>query len=333
MRRSTAGAVWAGLGVGSILGWAVMVGRRAELLKHVEDAAFGALIFVAGVFLVSLLGFMAWGFALLEAGRGSALPQAGSRDHLGDLRHPGVIGLLGFLLPGFGLLITGHRRRAAWAMGMVGPLSAAVVIVGHGSWLWRMNHSQGQRGLPGLTLELVLLATALIALVALLSWIVQALEGARCAARLTEKVARGDSFAIALLVSIAVFLVAFKPVRVAETLHSLAVATRLEGLRVIPLCMEEAALRLDPGTPLYAIEAAELHEELGRHEAARRMRGNLHARWRIYVASVRRGLPSASGLPVMVEEPGFGRHPGGDGDATHEVHSEAVLQPAPWFSQ
>ena len=51
---------------------------------------------------------------------------------------------------------------------------------------------------------------------------------------------------------------------------------------MIPLGMEQAAMRLDPSRPRYVMHAAELHDRLGQTEEARALRSELRTRWHEY---------------------------------------------------
>lgn len=284
MRRSRGGLIWASLGLLSIAAWTAFLANRPELLGRAQMTSAGVISLIAALSVVTLLGFIAWGLAVLEAGRGNRFIRERLR---GPLPHPALIAVFGLLFPGLGLLITGHPRRAAWAMGMVGPLAAAVAILAHAPWLVQLNRSREPR-MPGRELELILLFSLLLALVAALAWLVQGLEGLRHAARLSGRMSQGTPFALALLLALAAFAIAFKPGRVAQDLDRFAVVMRLDGLQVIPLCMEIGAMHFDPSIPLYAARAAELYEELGMPENARSIREDLWVRWRSVAQSLER---------------------------------------------
>jgi hypothetical protein len=263
---------------------------RTELLNGAAAGSMGVLPLIAGVCVVTSLGFTAWARALFEAGQ--------SHGPLGEGRLPGMLGdpkvvaALGFLLPGFGLLLTGHPRRAAWAMWALGPGVAAALILGHAPRLWEINQGQSAGNIPGLALEIVLLAALALVLAGAAIWLVQALDGARCAWRRTEPAVSGGGWVgLALLVAIAVVLIVFKPARVAQDLDRLASAMRLDGLQIIPLCMELAAIRLDPAIPLYTVRAAELYDQLDEPATARRLRDELRARWNACAATLQQPEP------------------------------------------
>lgn len=131
-----------------------------------------------------------------------------------------------------------------------------------------------------------------------LIWISQALDGARLAGDRTggTPVRPGDRAAVALVLAIAVLLVTFKPARVAETIDRFALSLREDGLRVIPLAAVEAAMRLDPSRPEYAIQAIALNDDLGRPGEAEELRRDLAERWKPYERMLR--LEAAATEPI-----------------------------------
>lgn len=295
-RWSFGNIVWAAFGLASIAAGVTTVWYRAEILHRAESDGVGVLPLLAGVCGITLMAFTAWARALHLSGW-----RTQQRAPLGGFRHPSIVAGLSLLLPGLGLFISGHPRRGALALWFLGPLVAAVVILGHAPWLWHLNQSLGTERIPRSALELVFIASALVALVAAFSWLVQALDGARFVSQLTGGVSHGQPVALALLVTILVFHLAFNPVRVAQVLDRFAIAFRLEGLRVVPLVMELGATKLDPSQPLYTHRAAELYDRLGRRTRALQLREDLDARWNAYAKTVCGADPGA--VPAVAIRP------------------------------
>lgn len=285
MRPGRGNMLWASLGAGSITAWIWITVRRIELMTKVEDGSLSAVTLLAGTSLVLVLAFVAWAAALLEAGRSRRFHAPRLR---GPLRQLKLVAALGLLFPGLGLLVIGRRRRAAWAIAMAGPPLAAAVLLGHASWMWHLDQSRAAAGMSPHNLEVLFLASALILAVGILIWLVQALDAARLAARSSGRTSDGGPLACVLLVAMAVFAVAFRPAAVGRDLDCFAMAMRLEDYRLIPLCLELGAMRLDPSMPLYAIRAADLYDDLGWPAPASELRAELHARWGAYAWTLRR---------------------------------------------
>jgi hypothetical protein len=221
------------------------------------------------------------------------------RSLLAGISHPVAITGLSLLFPGLGLFISGNPRRGAFALWILGPLMIALIILGQASWLWQMNQNLGAGRIPRSALELVFIGSLLIALLATVTWIVLAMEGARHVSQLAGRVPHGQSVALALLVAIAAFHLTFEPTRFAQVLHHFAVAFRLDGLRVVPLVMELSAAKLDPMQPLYTYRAAELYQQLGQRGRASELRSELNARWTAYARTVGSTDPVNSGANAM----------------------------------
>jgi hypothetical protein len=155
----------------------------------------------------------------------------------------------------------------------------------------------------GDTLERLFLVIGSMVLFGSLVWIIQALDGTRLAGAGAQgsESRHGDWAAVALVLAIAAALVTFKPARVAETLDRFAVSMREDGLRVIPLAATQAAMRLDPSRPEYAVQAIELDEALGRSDAALALKRELAERWKPY-ERMRRLEAAVSEGPVFVPE-------------------------------
>jgi hypothetical protein len=200
------------------------------------------------------------------------------------LRNPSVVGAAGLVVPGLGLLLTGHPRRGAFMFGLLAPLAAVALVLAHAPWLWAHRAAASNPGISGPVLEaLFLLATGCAVLIALV-WVIQALDGIRQAAPTPSPVASG-LVSVSLLAAIVMFSVGFRPVTVAEQLDSVGARLQLNGWRVVPLVLSETASRLDPATPEYLARAAKLHAALGQDKAARARRVLLAERARAWTTA------------------------------------------------
>ena len=268
--------------------------------------------------IATLAGFAAWarGVFLLGRDRGwhmRRLPQ--------PVRHPGTAGILGLIIPGYGLFIAGHPRRAVCALVMACAASVSALSLWHAPALWRWNQAAGSLAMPSDALERMFLAMGAIAALGAMAWIVQWLDGVRLAGYRTgsDEGTPGNWAAVALLAALVAFFAMFHPTNLAETIDRFAVSTRLDGLRVIPLYASETAMRLDPSEPRYAVHAIEINDDLGRVDAARAMRRNLEERWKPYERMVERygsmvegPFPSLTPSgPASAAAPGNAESPGG----------------------
>jgi hypothetical protein len=240
-----------------------------------ETTAHAASIFVFFVSAVTLSVIAVWARSI-----------AAVRSVRGSKRSPVVFALLGLLVPGLGLHLAGHSKRAAWAFSIVGPLTIALVVLVHWRWLWEVGGAAARPGASGSDLEMALVAAATVLVVTVVSWLVQALDGARCVA--SDRHHRFSSLMSAvLLVSLGMFAATFRPAPLARNLHATSTELSGEGLRVIPLAMSKVAAKLDPANPFHLAQVAELYDSLGMAEAASLNRGVLEQRMREYLAIAR----------------------------------------------
>jgi hypothetical protein len=190
---------------------------------------------------------------------------------------PAAIAAIGLLVPGLGLMLSGRPRLAGWSFALVAPAAAAAVVLARWDWLWDRSRTPIPSGLSGPALESALIATIAVASTVAILWLVQALDGAR---RVTtsRSLVIADAASLALLASIAIFIAAFRPAAVAENLHATAVMLRVDGYRLIPLRLNEAAARLDPATPAYLAEAVELYGAVNMWEKAEQKRKDLETK-------------------------------------------------------
>lgn len=270
-----------GFGIASVL----IVWRWKAILSLLEGRGLAVVPVVLISALIILMSLAAWTRAIFIMGRRNImLPQILPKW----IKRPGPVGALGLAVPGLGLIISGHPKRGAIAFWAVGTLILPVLVLSNATWLWNLHRGAGT--VAGDTLEILFLMMGALGLLAGLTWIVQALDGARLAEHrfIRSEGPRGDTAAFALLVAIIAFAVMFEPASVAKSLDRFAVSTRHEAYRIVPLYMELAAMRLDPSQPLFAMRAADFYDGLGRHDDARIIREDLYDRWKTCVSALRR---------------------------------------------
>jgi hypothetical protein len=292
---------WVSLGVLSSLGAAVLIARAGSLFAAPHGSGIGFIVWLSLACLAALAGFATWaqGAFLLGRHKGHLL-----RRLPGRLGHPATAGALGLLIPGFGLFVAHRPRRAALALLCLGATAVSVLVLWQAPDLWRLSRTGILFGY-GDILENVFLAMGALGAFGALVWIFQALDGARLASSAGENTSRrtGDFVAVALIVAISGLLVTFKPTRVAETIDRFAISLREDGLRVIPLAATEAAMRLDPSRPEYAVRAIALNEALGRPGEAEELRRALADRWKPYERMLRLEAAATGPLEPRIFDP------------------------------
>ncbi len=284
-RRGRESRFWVALAILSATGAAFLIARASRLFAAPQGSGIGFTVWLSVACVAATAAFATWarGAFLLGRHKGHLL-----RKLPAPLRHPGTAGLLGLVIPGFGLFVAQRPRRAAAALLAACATVVAALVLWQAPALWRLSRT-GILVEHGDMLERIFLAMGAVGALGALIWISQALDGARLAGDRTggTPVRPGDRAAVALVIAIAALLVAFKPARVAETLDRFAISMREDGLRVIPLAALDAAMRLDPSRPEYAVRAIELNEALGRPTAALALRRDLAERWKPYERMLR----------------------------------------------
>ncbi len=274
-----------------------------------------------------LAGFTAWARAVYLLGSNRALFAQNLPD---QLKKPGLVGSLGFIVPGLGLLVSGHHRRAAFTVWLTGFFALSIFVLSRAGWLWSWNRGAGSDALQGATLERLFAVMGIVGIFGALVWIVQALDGARLAERrfVRDASPSGNATAFVLLASLVAFFLMFEPASVADTLDRFAVSAGHEGFRLLPLHAELAAMRLDPSKPAFAIKAAELYDGLGRHESARIIREEMFERWKPCIGELRRHgmLNEHSGSGTGVPDAGLGER---SSEYSEAVAAEPVKSEAP----
>ena len=285
-RRGRESRFWVSLAILSCTAAAIVFARANKIFAAPPGAGTGFIIWLSVACLALGSGFAAWarGVFLLGRHKGWLL-----RRLPAWLRRPGAAGVLGLLVPGFGLFVAEHSRRAAFVLVCVCAMVVSILLLSQAPDLWRLSQTAGILAGHGDALERLFLVLGTIGLFGALVWIVQALDGARLAGAGAEgpESRHGDWAAVALVLAIAAALVTFKPARVAETLDRFAVSMREDGLRIVPLAATEAAMRLDPSRPEYAVQAITLNEALGRPGEALALKRELAEHWKPYERMLR----------------------------------------------
>lgn len=285
-RRGRESRFWVSLAILSCTAAVIVFALANKIFSASQGAGTAFLIWLSVACLALGSGFAAWarGVFLLGRHKGWLLRRLPTW-----LRRPGTAGVLGLLVPGLGVFVVEHARRAAFVLVCVCAMVVSALLLWQAPDLWRLSQTAGILAGHGDALERIFLALGAIGLFGALVWIVQALDGARLAGAGAEgpESRHGDWAALALVLAIAAALVTFKPTRVAETLDRFAVSMRDNGLRIVPLAAAEAAMRLDPSRPEYAVQAIALNEALGRPGEALALKRDLAERWKPYERMLR----------------------------------------------
>ena len=277
-RQGRKSMVWLVIAVSSTAVSAISLWKWGSVFSRPATGEFIDGVWILGGCLAAAIAFTIWSHAVALIGhqRGTALRR------LPDwVKRPWVAGPFGLLLPGLGLFITGHARRAAFALWMSGAALISTLVLSHSGWIWSWNEASGAVAFAPHTLEYLFLALGTVVFFGALTWIVQVLDGARLAGSRNTRQARvrGDVIAVVLLASILIFAVSFEPGLISQTLDDFAVAAYSEGLKVIPLHAVRSAAALDPSNPVYVLHIASIYEDLGKSREARALRMELWNRW------------------------------------------------------
>jgi len=269
--------LWATVGILTFATWVAIAWRWSMLCGLAASGRLPLGPCLAGLVMLAFIETGARGRALVLAGRDRRFRP----ERLPSWqRHPWVVAGLGLPLPGFGLLVAARPLRACLALANALGTLLGVLFLANAPMFWRWNALPGGGGLPGAALETGFIACmGLVALGGLL-WIASALDGARLLGPGRDsRRARGDWIALALVASTVAFAATFRPASMARDADRAASTMRRDGYRLIPLCLDLTAARLDPGRPEYAMHAAQLYVERGERDAARAIYERLHERW------------------------------------------------------
>ncbi len=273
-RRGRRNRFWAGLSVLSMILIIIVIWmwRGLSYWSTRENPVVAVMILTAAAAAIS--GFSAWTRAVVLAGRYEG-PRL--RRSPAWMRGPWAAGLFGIICPGMGLFVAGRSKCAAAALWMACLTVISLLVLLRGVWLWNFNAYAGAFAVRPDTLEYVLMGASAAAVLGGLAWVVQALNGARLAGRASNRktVSRRNWAVVALLISIIAFSILSRPAVVAESLDRGAAVASSEGMRIIPLHLSRAAIRLDPSRPGYVIRAIGFYEDYGDQAAADAMRRDL----------------------------------------------------------
>ncbi|MBN2071170.1 MAG: hypothetical protein JW814_06900 [Candidatus Krumholzibacteriota bacterium] len=265
---------WAGLAVFSVaLTAGVMLIWGKLSCWSTRESPLGAIVMLVAIAAV-ISGFSAWTRAVVLAGSHEGPRLRRSPDWI---RGPLAAGLFGFICPGMGLFAIGRSKHAVAALWMACVTVISLLFLSRVEWLWNFNAYAGVFAVRQDTLEYILTGISAATALGGLAWIVQALNGARLAGRASNRKtgSRRDWAAAALLLSIIALLAFSRPAVVAEALDRGAAAASSKGMRIIPLHLSLAAIRLDPSRPGYVIRAIGLYEDSGDQARADAMRRDL----------------------------------------------------------
>lgn len=255
------------LGGFTALLWDPVVGQTAA-------GSRGAVTLLVAACAATVAGFAAWSRGIFLIGR-----QEGARIRRIPelLKRPGGTGLLGALVPGLGLLISGRARQAAASLWIVCAALVSAMILSQADWIWRFDRRAGALAAGGRALEYFFVFLAVCALAGALAWIAQALAGMRHSPKgdgRTAAARAGAAIAVSLA-AIAAWSLLFERGPMAERLDRAASVLHEEGLEFVPVGMAEAAMRLDSSHPEYTARAIEIYERAGRYDEATALRRSL----------------------------------------------------------
>lgn len=286
---------WTLLSLLALLSWGGMVWRWDEVREAVGSGAVALVPWLLGVALVTVVWVIAGARALWLAGSD---PRFATQRLPRWLRKPRLCMGIGFVLPGFGHLVSGHPRRAAVVAVITTSTGLPWLILWQANWIWQCNRDAGSAAVPGLALEVVFLTAAALAVCGTLAWVAGSLDGARLQAeRLGHHVGlHGDRVALALLLTWILTLFNLQPAHLAGDLDRLAVPMQQQGYRLVPLCLEWTAMRLDRAEPRYPMVSADLLDALGKHASAESLRRDLRRHWESYAEHLLREEVRIDGL-------------------------------------
>jgi hypothetical protein len=286
--RGNTRMLWTTIGAVSLAAAAVIAVRWTPFLGWAADTEHGSVAWLATLTIVCLAIFATWSRAIAAAAERHPAPL---HHRFRDARLAFVLGLL---VPGLGHYLARKPRVAAGAFRLLGPLTAAVIVLANGRWLWALHRAGSPGAMDPLVLEAVFASAAALTVALLGAWLGQAVHGSRLAAE-DPHAGRQGRLVVASLAAIVlgVTLVAKQPL--AGSLHDASARLQGKGLRLIPLCLTDTAVRLDAGQPDYLVELVSLNEALGRAAAAREARATLRERAGAFASASREAA-----IPVVL---------------------------------
>lgn len=313
LRRAKGDLTLSAIGGGSFLLLAFLAWRSQDVFGWIASGTVPIFLWLAAVNVLTLIGFTIWARTILMVGLDRRLDP---KNLPAWCRHPVFSFIIGFFAPGASYLVGGHPFRAAVALWLVTPLFIALFVYVHASGLWAAQKASGAAsGLITLDgLELILLGSILLGLVAAFAWIAHALDGTRRRVLKTsiENRSRGDLFGLLLFAAVVVLALTFDPAAFSQDVHTLAVSLHEQGFRRIPLVAARTADHFDPSNPMYASMVADIEEESGNLQKARVLRAQIKENSKLYQAVLGQEAfqadkallpPEKRGLPKEFEPP------------------------------
>ena len=236
---------WPIIGVSALFAVPLLWFFWNDIFSFLRRFEHGSAIGILSASFVVLLATTAWARAIATSTRVTRWPRF--------LRRSGSVCALGVVFPGLGLLIVGHRRKAAFAFWCAGLLVAGFVMAKQ--WYLLCVKSQAS--------ETVLVVAIGCVALGLLAWIVFALDGVRSISPASKSGTVANWMALVLLAVLVTLLATIHPATIAQELNFEATRLQHQGLRTVPLALYEAASIIDPGTPTPLVGAAMLCDELG----------------------------------------------------------------------
>ncbi len=216
-------------------------------------------------------------------------------------KNPWVALVGGLAAPGSAMAVARRPRLAALTAWWTWPGLAAALLLVQAPLIWRHREAFPGWGI-GWGLPVCALGGAVDVIVAAAAfWVSQALVGARTLAVRGGRwqSTRGDWTGVGLVAATAVFLIAVQPGALATDLAVYASSMADAECQIIPIGLNKAAQRLDPGEVAYTLQGADLHAARGDLETAQDMRADLQRRLRPYL-----GLLAESSAPAPAANPG-----------------------------
>jgi len=294
--RGRRSGLWVGLAVVSAGAALALAGGWWSFLRGEVPAVLLPLLVLAGALTIAVAATV-WSHALLLLLSARRFP---TRPWPAWLQNPWTALATGLAAPGSAMALTRRPHLAALTAWWTWPGLAAALLLVQTPVMWRHREAFGNWGIGPDVVEYVLVGAAVVVVTAIVFWVSQALVGARTLAVRTGRWqgTRGDWTGIGLAAAVLVFMVVVQPGVVANDLAVYAAALADAEYRVIPVGLNTAAQRLDPGQVAYVLQGADLYVARGDLEAARGVREDLHRRMRPYL-----GLLAAPPEPAVEPSP------------------------------
>lgn len=278
---------WVSVGIGSGIASVILLWVWNTISPRLEVGSVSSILLIFFASLAILAAVTTWVRAVLIIGRHRAILVSSLPVWI---KRPWATGTFGLVIPGIGLFIAGYVKRAACALWIIGIALLSTFILSNAEWIWGWNRLSASEVIPSHAIEYIFMGLAVVCVLGALTWIVQALDGARLAGDRSTRRGRNrsDLITVALLVAIVAFSVMFEPAFVAKALDRFAILKHQEGYQVIPLYAGRAAVHFDKSQPEYVLHAATFYDDLGQGHTARTMREELYERWKPCVSELKR---------------------------------------------